>query len=145
MAKTSELLDAHALRSRLERVQRTLETTRRLSAILQPEELLKALVRAAAELTDSEQGAVARTDSTGLLRLAWAPWLPAREMDVIEISEDSPLSQAYRSLWPAIGAEQPDLGARNLLAVPMVVEGAPWACCVRSTSAAASLTAKMCW
>ena len=123
MATTSELLDAHALRKRLERVQRTLEATRRLSAILQPEELLKALVRAAAELTDSEQGAVARPDSQSQLRLAWAPWLPTRQMDVIEIGEDSPLSQAYRSLWPAMGAEQPDLGARNLLAVPMVVEG----------------------
>lgn len=126
MTKTSELMDAHALRTRLGRLQRTLEATRLLSGILQPEELLRALVRAAAELTDSEQGAVARPEgSSGQLALAWAPWLPLERMQAIELGEDSPIQQAFRTLWPALGEQLPTLEARNLLAVPMVVDGSP--------------------
>ncbi|MCW5875188.1 MAG: HAMP domain-containing histidine kinase [Anaerolineales bacterium] len=124
MAKTSELLDAHALRTRLERLQRTLETARQLSAILQPEELLKALVLAAAELTDSEQAAVVRVDAaSGQLQFVKAPWLARERMQAATFGEDSPIHQAYRSLWPALGEEQPGLQVRNILAVPMVVEG----------------------
>ncbi len=129
MAKTSELLDAHALRKRLDRLQRVLEANRQLSATLQPEELLHAMVRAAAELTDSEQGAVARYDSQAeALRLAFAPWLSNERREAILLALDNnPISQAYRSLWPVLGAAHealPELGARTVLAVPMVVDGA---------------------
>lgn len=124
MANTSELLEAHALRSRLERLQHTLETTRQLSTILQPENLLKALVLAAAELTNSEQGAVVRYDAASArLQLMKAPWLPGERMQAIQFEDNSPVGQAFRSLWPAIGEAQPALEARNILAVPMVVEG----------------------
>ncbi|MCL4257279.1 MAG: GAF domain-containing protein [Anaerolineales bacterium] len=126
MAKTSELLDAHALRKRLERLQRVLEANRRISATLQPEELMRAIVRAAAEVTDSEQGAIARYDpETEMLRLEIAPWLTHTRRSAISLPlENNPIGQAYRSLWPVLGEAQPELEARNLLAVPLVVDGA---------------------
>lgn len=126
VAKTSELLDAHSLRKRLDRLQRVLETSRLLSATLQPEELLHATVRAAAELTESEQGAIARYDNQAeALRLVFAPWLENKRREAILLPLDNhPIGQAYRSLWPVLGEAQPELEARSVLAVPMVVEGA---------------------
>ncbi|UYN90584.1 MAG: GAF domain-containing protein [Anaerolineales bacterium] len=129
MAKTSELMDAHALRTRLERVQRVLEANRSLSATLQPEELVRAIVRAAAELTHSEQGALARYDpQSEALRLVFAPWLPNERREAISLPlENNPIGQAYRGLWPVLLSEaheaQPELEARSLLAVPMVADG----------------------
>lgn len=125
MAKTSELIDAHALRNRLERLQRVLEANRQLSATLQPEELVRAIVRSAAELTNSEQGALARYDAqTEALGLIFAPWLPNERREAISLPLDAnPIGQAYRSLWPVLGEAQPELEARSILAVPMVVGG----------------------
>lgn len=125
MAKTSELIDAHALRNRLERLQRVLEANRQLSATLQPEELVRAIVRSAAELTNSEQGALARYDAqTEALGLVFAPWLPNERREAISLPLDAnPIGQAYRSLWPVLGEAQPELEARSILAVPMVVGG----------------------
>lgn len=126
VAKTSELLDSHTLRSRLERLQRVMEANRHISATLQPEELMRAIVRAAAEVTDSEQGAIARFDpKTETLRLEIAPWLTHTRRSAIRLRLDAnPIGQAYRSLWPVLGGVQPELEARNLLAVPLVVDGA---------------------
>jgi len=125
VAKTSELIDAHALRNRLERLQRVLEANRQLSATLQPEELVRAIVRSAAELTNSEQGALARYDAqTEALGLVFAPWLPNERLAAISLPLDAnPIGQAYRSLWPVLGEAQPELEARSILAVPMVVGG----------------------
>lgn len=118
-------MDAHALRKRLDQLQRVLEANRQLSATLQPEELLHAMARAAAELTESEQGAVARYDSqAGALRLAFAPWLPNERREAITLPLDNnPIGQAHRSLWPVLGEAQPELEARSILAAPMVVDG----------------------
>lgn len=118
-------MDAHALRNRLERLQRVLEANRQLSATLQPEELVRAIVRSAAELTNSEQGALARYDAqTEALGLVFAPWLPNERREAISLPLDAnPIGQAYRSLWPVLGEAQPELEARSILAVPMVVGG----------------------
>ncbi|UYN92315.1 MAG: GAF domain-containing protein [Anaerolineales bacterium] len=125
MAKTTELMDAHALRNRLERLQRVLEANRQLSATLQPDELVRAIVRSAAELTNSEHGALARYDAqTEALGLIFAPWLPNERREAISLPLDTnPIGQAYRSLWPVLGEAQPELQARSILAVPMVVGG----------------------
>lgn len=118
-------MDAHALRNRLERLQRVLEANRQLSATLQPDELVRAIVRSAAELTNSEHGALARYDANSEgLRLVFAPWLPNERREAISLPLDTnPIGQAYRSLWPVLGEAQPELQARSILAVPMVVGG----------------------
>ncbi len=118
-------MDAHALRNRLERLQRVLEANRQLSATLQPDELVRAIVRSAAELTNSEHGTLARYDAqTEALGLVFAPWLPNERREAISLPLDTnPIGQAYRSLWPVLGEAQPELQARSILAVPMVVGG----------------------
>lgn len=118
-------MDAHALGNRLERLQRVLEANRQLSATLQPDELVRAIVRSAAELTNSEHGALARYDAqTEALGLVFAPWLPNERREAISLPLDTnPIGQAYRSLWPVLGEAQPELQARSILAVPMVVGG----------------------
>lgn len=118
-------MDTHALRTRLERLQRVLEANRQLSATLQPDELVRAIVRSAAELTNSEHGALARYDAQAeALHLVFAPWLPNERREAISLPLDTnPIGQAYRSLWPVLGEAQPELEARSILAVPMVVGG----------------------
>jgi signal transduction histidine kinase len=138
MAKTSELIEERALRSRLDRLQRVLQINRELSAMLDLQELLQSIVRAAAELTDSEQGAIAQYDSSeDCLRFITAPWL---SQDLIQRAkvpiEGSIMGQAFRTLWPVISEEvQEDrehypgvdsltgFETRSLLAVPLAVQG----------------------
>lgn len=138
MAKTSELLEERALRRRLERIQRVLEINRELSATLDPHELLKSIVRAAAELTDSEQGAIARYDpAEHCLRFVTAPWMEPQQMQAVKVPiEGSIMGQAFRSLWPVISDEVSEeaehyaevdrltqFRTRSLLAVPLVTQG----------------------
>jgi signal transduction histidine kinase len=139
MAKTAELIEERALRSRLERLQRVLQINRELSATLDLQELLQSIVRAAAELTDSEQGAIAQYDaSEDCLRFITAPWMNPDLMKKARVPiEGSIMGQAFRSLWPVISEEVQADGAhykevdkltqfetRSLLAVPLATHGA---------------------
>lgn len=111
--------------ARAARLQQVLEACRSLSATLQPHELYKALVRFAATLTDSSQGAVLRYDPTQQdLYFEAAPWLSAEQRATLRLNlDDNPIGQAYRSRWAVLAAAQPQWGLRSLLAVPLVVEG----------------------
>lgn len=139
MAKTAELIEARALRGRLDRLQRVLQINRELSATLDLQQLLQSIVRAAAELTDSEQGAIAQYDpSEDCLRFITAPWMNPELMKKARVPiEGSIMGQAFRSLWPVISEEVQADGAhykevdklaqfetRSILAVPLAVRGA---------------------
>jgi signal transduction histidine kinase len=138
MAKTSELIEERTLRSRLDRLQRVLQINRELSAMLDPQELLGSIVRAAAELTDSEQGAIAQYDpSEDCLRFITAPWLDEELMKRAKVPiESSIMGQAFRTLWPVISEEVKEdsqhytgvdsltgFETRSMLAVPLAVQG----------------------
>lgn len=138
MAKTSELIEERSLRTRLDRLQRVLQINRELSAMLDLQPLLQSIVRAAAELTDSEQGAVAQYDpSEDCLRFTTAPWLDAEMLKRAKVPiEGSIMGQAFRTLWPVISeevkADSEHYGGvdsltgfetRSLLAVPLAVQG----------------------
>lgn len=138
MAKTSELIEERTLRRRVDRLQRVLQINRELSAMLDLQELLQSIVRAAAELTDSEQGAIAQYDpSEDCLRFVTAPWLDEELMKRAKVPiEGSIMGQAFSTLWPVISEEvQEDNGhyggvdsltgfqTRSLLAVPLAVQG----------------------
>jgi len=116
-----------------------LEINRELSATLDLQELLQSIVRAAAELTDSEQGAIAQYDaSEDCLRFITAPWMDPELMKKARVPiEGSIMGQAFRSLWPVISEEVQGDGAhykevdklaqfetRSILAVPLAVQGA---------------------
>jgi signal transduction histidine kinase len=138
MAKTSELLEERALRTRLDRLQRVLQINRELSAMLDVQELLQSIVRAAAELTDSEQGAVAQYDAAeDCLRFITAPWMDQELMKRAKVPiEGSIMGQAFRTLWPVVSEEVKSESAhfsgvdslsgfetRSMLAVPLAVQG----------------------
>ncbi|MGH2582042.1 MAG: ATP-binding protein [Anaerolineales bacterium] len=138
MATTTELLTENQLRNRVKKLQRVLQINRDLSATLDLQDLLHSIVRAAAELTDSEQGAIAQYDPPeNCLKFITAPWMSAEIMEKTRVPlEGSIMGQAFRTLWPVISEdvkanqehyrgvdEAVKFTTRSLLAVPLAVKG----------------------
>jgi signal transduction histidine kinase len=121
-----------------QRLDRVLQINRELSATLDLQELLQSIAKAAAELTDSSQGAIARYDaSENCLRFITAPWMSAEQMQSLKVPlVGSIMGQAFQHMAPVITDNVKNLGThfqevdrttgfetQSMLAVPLSTQG----------------------
>jgi signal transduction histidine kinase len=138
MTNAEKGAQSQVAQERLRRLERVLEMSRALSAVLDPKELLQSIAQSAAELTGSEQGAIAQYDaSADCLRFITAPWMDAEQMKELRVPvEGSIVGQAFREHKPVITEDvqqhethfkaidqATQFQTRSMLAVPLTLQG----------------------